>query len=212
MTHDTPWFCPLRWDDVHLPKTCPELSSDEEDYRPEDSRGGAANGLDSVEWAPMEADSLDVSFHCQSRGRGFKSPRARQSINALGGGGTLSPPSTCPELALFPAGDGSPEVTSPAGGVKDARGRRTHLARGSIPLSTLPLTSAGASGPTAAPSARFLTVSLLAAQDGAGSLGDRGVDARLRPGEAAGFDYRKNPMEDEAYRFVEANQTTIDAL
>lgn len=28
----------------------------------------------------------------------------------------------------------------------------------------------------------------------------------------AGFDYRKNPMEVEAYRFVEANQTTIDAL
>ena len=34
------------------------------------------------------------------------------------------------------------------------------------------------------PSARFLTASLLMAQDGSGSQGDRGADARLRPGEA----------------------------
>ena len=36
------------------------------------------------------------------------------------------------------------------------------------------------------PSARFLTASLLMAQDGSGSKGDRGGDARLRPGVAAG--------------------------
>jgi hypothetical protein len=34
------------------------------------------------------------------------------------------------------------------------------------------------------PSARFLTASLLMAQDGSGSQGDRGGDARLRPGAA----------------------------
>ena len=85
--------------------TCPELGPNyratERDYRLDWSREVAANLLDAVEWAPMEADSLDVPFHCQSRGRGFKSRRARQSIDRLEGGGVLSPPSACPELALF---------------------------------------------------------------------------------------------------------------
>jgi len=51
----------------------------------------------------IATNTLSMSFQYQSRGRGFKSRRARQSINRLGGGGALSPPSTCPELALFSA-------------------------------------------------------------------------------------------------------------
>ena len=43
---------------------------------------------------------LGSTLDCQSRGRGFKFRRARQIIDRLGGGGVLSPPSTCPELAL----------------------------------------------------------------------------------------------------------------
>jgi hypothetical protein len=39
-----------------------ELSSAEWNYRVDRARGAAANWLDSVERAPMEADSLDVSL------------------------------------------------------------------------------------------------------------------------------------------------------
>ena len=42
--------------------------------------------------SPVESD-------CQSSGRGFKSRRARQ-FQQREGGGVLSPPSTCPELAV----------------------------------------------------------------------------------------------------------------
>jgi hypothetical protein len=48
------------------------------------------------------------------------------------------------------------------------RGRRTHVARGSVPLSTLPLTPPVHPAPQPHPSARFLTASLLMAQDGSG--------------------------------------------
>ena len=43
------------------------------------------------------------------------------------------------------------------------------------------------------PSARFLTASLLMAQDGSGSQGDRGADARLRPGAAGSRGGRPRP-------------------
>jgi hypothetical protein len=43
------------------------------------------------------------------------------------------------------------------------------------------------------PSARFLTASLLMAQDGSGSQGDRGADARLRPGVAGSRGGRPRP-------------------
>src|SRR5260370_41934125 len=43
------------------------------------------------------------------------------------------------------------------------------------------------------PSARFLTASLLMAQDGSGSQGDRGAEARLRPGVAGSRGGRPRP-------------------
>ena len=43
------------------------------------------------------------------------------------------------------------------------------------------------------PSARFLTASLLMAQDGSGSQGDRGADARLLPGAAGSRGGRPRP-------------------
>src|SRR5262245_19045643 len=45
--------------------------------------------------------SLVSTLDCQSRGRGFKSRRARHEITRLRGGGCSPPPLTFPELSLF---------------------------------------------------------------------------------------------------------------
>src|SRR5262249_3953422 len=52
--------------------------------------------LDSGSWC-----SLVSTLDCQSRGRGFKSRRARHKITRLGGGDGLSPPLTYCELTDF---------------------------------------------------------------------------------------------------------------
>jgi hypothetical protein len=67
---------------------------------------------------------------------------------------------------------------------RPTRSRRDHVARRSVFLSRLPLPPGGAPpAPQPHPSARFVT----AARGGAGwpgAEGDRGADARLRPGDA----------------------------
>ena len=78
--------------------TSPELIERREDYRLDWPRRLAANWLDCVEWAPMEADSLDVWFQSQSRGRGFKSRRAPKQNQAKTSGWRLRPPAPCARL------------------------------------------------------------------------------------------------------------------
>src|SRR5262245_14417227 len=62
-------------------ETYPKLDLNDRAVRRTNGRiegeGGPAKRLDSVSWLPMVRVSLRFEFYCQSRGRGFKSRRAR---------------------------------------------------------------------------------------------------------------------------------------
>lgn len=85
-----------------LPQTCPELSSEENHYRPECPREAAANQLNSVQWRPIARDGPVTVFHCQSRGRGFKSRRARQTNHTHRARGSAAPDVLCAGSVLVP--------------------------------------------------------------------------------------------------------------